>query len=160
MVERYNIHLVGNNPGELSAMNNRLSGFTKANLRADVSFDLHDGVKKITKSKPNYILLDDCYPITQLQKFIDRIRSNSMTRDIPVALLKTSNKSQLLLYGVQDFLLKDSFTGDKVLSAIVNSRKIKRTQRLLYRSFIRTRNRYYSISRKLRQLSVQILKGF
>lgn len=151
MIERYNIHLVGNNPGELSTLNSRLSHYTKANLTADVSFDLHDGIKQIIKTRPNYILLDDCYPINQLQKFLNRMRRNSVTRDIPVALLKTSNKSQLLLNGVQDFLLKDDFTGDKVFSAIINSKKIKRTQRLLYRSFIRTRNRYYSIFQKLKQ---------
>ena len=160
MTERYNIHLVGNNPGELSVLNNRLLRFPKANLRAEVSFDLQDGVKEIARTKPSYIFIDDCFPIVQLQKFIHRLKRNSMTRDIPVALLKTSNRSQLLLSGVQDFLLKDTFSGEKVFNAILNSRKIKRTQRLLYKSFIRTRNRYYSISMKLKQIRREFIMGF
>ena len=115
-------------------------------------------MKEITRTRPNYIFLDDGYPSRQLQKFINRLRRQAVTKDIPVAILKSSNRSQLLINGIQDFLLKENFSAEKVFSAIVNSRKIKRTQRLLFKSFIRTRNRYYSISMRSHRFVQQLVK--
>ena len=105
----YNVMLVGNNPQELSGLEHNLTTYHKTRIMAEVGFDLKDSIARIFKSKPNYILLDDCYPVKQLKRFIRRLRNNQDTFDIPVALLKSSNKSHILVDGIQDFILKENF---------------------------------------------------
>jgi CheY-like chemotaxis protein len=147
----YNVMLVGNNPQELSGLEHNLSVYHKTRFMAEVSFDLKDSIARIFKSKPNYILLDDCYPVIQLKKFIRRLRNNQDTFDIPVALLKSSNKSHILVDGVQDFILKENFSAERLLYAIRNSRRIRRTQIILYKTFKKSRKHFQFIKSTVQQ---------
>ena len=106
--DRYNVFLIGNNPHEISTMESNLSKFHKMDFIADVGFDLRDSLSMVLKKKPNYILLDDCYPVVQVRRFIQRIRNNRQTEEIPIALLKSSNR-HVRIDGIQDFFLKDNF---------------------------------------------------
>lgn len=135
----YNVLLIGNNPQELSGMEHNISSYHKTRFMAEVSFDLKDSFTRIFKSKPSYILLDDCYPVVQLKNFIHRLRSNQNTYDIPIALLKSSNKSHISVDGIQDFILKDNFSPERLLFAIKNSRRIRRTHIILYKTFKKSR---------------------
>jgi len=141
----YNVILVGNNPQELSGMEHNITSYHKTHFIAEVSFDLKDSANRIFKSKPNFILLDDCYPVIQLKKFIKRLRNNQDTYDIPIALLKSSNKSHILVDGIQDFILKENFSPERLLSAIKNSRRIRRTQIILYKTFKKSRKQFQFI---------------
>jgi CheY-like chemotaxis protein len=147
----YNVLIVGNNPKELANFYINLINFEKINFFTDVSFDLSESVTVALKNKPNYILLDDCYPTKHLKRFINRIRNNNKTQDIPVAILKSSNKSQVLVNGIQDFFLKDSFSAERLFYAIGNSRKIRRAQIILYKTYKRSRRQYQNLSDKIRQ---------
>jgi DNA-binding response OmpR family regulator len=148
----YNVLIVGNNPKELAGFYINLISFEKMNFFTDVSFDLTESLAVALKNRPNYILLDDCYPAKQLKKFISRIRNNNRTQHIPVGILKTSNKSQILVNGIQDFFLKDSFSAERLFYAIRNSRKIRRAQIILYKTYKRSRRHYQNLSDKLRDL--------
>jgi len=139
---RYNIFLIGNNPQEMSSMEHNLTQYNKMNFIAEVGFDLRDSIAKVFKNKPSYILLDDFYPVLQIKKFIKRIRQNSKTQNIPIALLKSSNNYHVRVDGIQDFFLKDNFSADRLFYAIKNSRKIRRTQIVLYKSYKKSRRQY------------------
>ena len=131
--DRYNVFLIGNNPQEMALMENNLTKFSKMDFIAEVGFDLRRSISKVFKANPSYILLDDCYPVKQIKKFIKRIRQNSKTQNIPIAILKSSNKYHIRVDDIQEFFLKDSFSPDRLFYAIKNSRKIRRTQIVLYK---------------------------
>ncbi len=149
--DRYNVFLIGNNPQEISSMENNLSKYHKMDFIADVGFDLRDSLSKVFKHRPSYILLDDCYPVVQIKKFIRRIRNNRKTEGIPIALLKSSNQ-YVRVDGIQDFFLKDNFSAERLFYAIRNSRKIRRTQIVLYKSYKKSRRHYHSLKANLKKL--------
>lgn len=148
--DHFSVLLIGNNPQEISSMENNLSRYRKIDFVAYVGFDLRDSISKVLKQKPSYILLDDCYPVVQIKKFIRKIRSNRKTEDIPIALLKSSNQ-YVRVEGIQDFFLKDNFSADRLFYAIRNSRKIRRTQILLYKSYKRSKRHYQSLKTYLKK---------
>lgn len=149
---RYNVFLIGNNPQEISCMEHNISKFHKMDIIAEVGFDLRDSLHKVLRLEPSYILLDDCYPVAQIKKFIRRIRNNTKTKNIPIALLKSSNRS-VRVDGIQDFLLKENFSAERLFYAIRNSRKIRRTQILLYKSYKKSRHHYRSFKAFLGRLT-------
>ncbi|MBS0001252.1 MAG: hypothetical protein KFF73_19865 [Cyclobacteriaceae bacterium] len=146
----YNVLIVGNNPKEMANFYINLVNFERINFFTDVSFDLKESMTVALRNRPNYILLDDCYPAKQLKKFVNRIRNNDKTQDIPVGILKSSNKSQVLVNGIQDFFLKENFTAERLFYAITNSRKIRRAQIILYKTYKRSRKNYQNISDKVK----------
>jgi len=147
----YNVLIVGNNPKELANFYINLINFDRTNFFTDVSFDLKESMSVALRTRPNYILLDDCYPAKQIRKFISRIRNNNKTQDIPVGILKSSNKSQVLVSGIQDFFLKENFSAERLFYAISNSRKIRRAQIILYKTYKRSRRQYKNITEKVRE---------
>ena len=151
----YNVLIVGNNPKEIANFCINLINFDKINFFTDVSFDLKESLSVALKNRPNYILLDDCFPAKQLKKFISRIRQNNKTQDIPVGLLKSSNKTQILVNGIQDFFLKDNFSAERLFYAISNSRKIRRAQIILYKAYKRSRRHYQNISDNVKKFLIQ-----
>jgi CheY-like chemotaxis protein len=148
--DRYNVFLIGNNPQEISTMESNLSKYHKMDFIADVGFDLRDSLSMVFKQKPNYILLDDCYPVLQVRRLIQRIRNNRETEEIPIALLKSSNR-YVRIDGIQDFFLKDNFSAERLFYAIRNSRKIRRTQIVLYKSYKKSRRHYQSLKDYLKK---------
>jgi CheY-like chemotaxis protein len=150
--EKYNVFLIGNNPQEISIMETDLAKFNKIDFIAEVGFDLRKSLNRVFKTNPSYIILDDCYPVIQLKKFIRRIRQNSKTQNIPIAILKSSNKHHLRVDGIQDFFLKDNFSAERLFHAIRNSRKIRRTQIVFYRLNKRRRKQYQNLKYALKNL--------
>ena len=148
--KHYSVFLIGNNPHEMSSMENNISKYHKMNFIADVGFDLRDSLSKVFKQKPSYILLDDCYPVVQIKKFIRKIRNNRKTEGIPIALLKSSNQ-YVRVEGIQDFFLKDNFSADRLFYAIRNSKKIRRTQIVFYKSYKKSRRHYQSLKTYLKK---------
>jgi len=149
---RYSVFLIGNNPQEISLMKTNLTKFNKIDFIAEVGFDLRRSIGRVFKANPSYILLDDCYPVKQIKKFIRRIRQNNKTQNIPIAILKSSNKHHVRVDDIQDFFLKDNFSADRLFHAIRNSRKIRRTQIVLYRLNKKHRRQYQSFKYFLKNL--------
>jgi hypothetical protein len=57
----------------------------------------------------------------------------------------------VLVNGIQDFFLKESFSAERLFYAIPNSRKIRRAQIILYKTYKRSRRHYQNISEKIRE---------
>jgi CheY-like chemotaxis protein len=152
----FNILLVGNNPKEMADFYMNLSKFTKISFLTDVCFDLKESITLALRKKPSYILLDDNYPTKKIRKFIYKIRNNNKTQHIPVGILKSSNKSQILVNGIQDFFLKDNFNADRLFYALSNSRKVRRAQIILYKAYKRSRKQYQLIKDRIRNFTDSI----
>ena len=144
--DNVNVMLIGNNPAEVSGYLSKLSNFKGVRFITTCCFNLRKSFMEIRNWKPHYIVIDDYFPRNQIRKFIRRIRRNVNTQEIPVAILKSSNRS-ILIKGVQDYLLKDSFTPERLYHAIRNSRNIRKAQVILYMTYKRSKRNF----RKIRQ---------
>jgi CheY-like chemotaxis protein len=135
------VMVFGNNPAEMSTFLTPLNRFEGAKFVTDFYFNLKYKYLRIQSLIPEYILIDDCYPRDQIKRFIKKIRRNVRTQEIPIAILKTRN-IPLPFTGVQDYLLKDSFSPERLLYAIRNSRNIRKAQVILYKTYKRSRRQY------------------
>ena len=139
--DNLNVILIGNNPLELSGYLSKLSNFKGVRFITSFRFNLMKSLMDIRNWKPHYIVIDDYFPSDQIRKFIRRIRNNVETQEIPVAILKSSNR-HLPVTGVQDFLLKENFSAERLLNAIRNSRNIRKAQVILYKTYKRSRRHF------------------
>ena len=136
--DNLNVILIGNNPSELSGYLSKLSNFQGVRFITSFRFNLMKSLMEIRKWKPHYIVIDDYFPTRQIRKFVKRIRRNVETQEIPVAILKSNNR-HLPVTGVQDFLLKENFSAERLFNAIRNSRNIRKAQIILYKTCKRSR---------------------
>jgi len=123
--------LVGNNPMFLGKLYQKLKALKNHTFIIDFSFDFKESLMKAFRLRPSVILVDDAVGKGVVRGFIDRINSDRRTRDIPITLLKTSNYRQVVTSGVQDFLLKENLSPERLYHSIMNAVKFKRTARLL-----------------------------
>jgi hypothetical protein len=136
-----NVMMFGNNPAEMSVFLTSLSDFAEAKFITNFYFNLRYRSLRINEAMPEYIVIDDCYPVDQISKFIRKVRRNFKTHSIPVAILKTKN-TPILINDVQDYLLKESLTPERLLHAVRNSRNIRMTQIILYKTYKRSKKHY------------------
>jgi hypothetical protein len=149
--DQVNVMMFGNNPAELSKYLINLSNFQEARFNTNFNFNLRFRHLRLQNLVPEYIVIDDCYPIDQIRKFVRRMRRNVKTHAIPVAILKTSN-TPIFITDVQDFLLKESFTPDRLLHAVRNSRNIRKAQVILYMTYKRSRRQYSRLINSIKKL--------
>lgn len=129
--EALSVLLVGNNPMFLGNLYKNLKALKSKTLIIDFSFDFKESLMKALRLKPSVIMVDDGVGKGTVRRFIDRINSDRRTCDIPITLLKTSNYRQVVTSGVNDFLLKENITADRLYHSIMNAIRFKRTARLL-----------------------------
>ncbi len=123
--------LVGNNPITLGKVYKNLMGIKGYKLMVDFCFDCKKSVMSALRIQPSIIFLDDNLNKKFIRRFIAQINRNKKTKDIHITLLKSSNYKEVIASGVQDFLLKDSITSDRLYHALRNASNFKRTARLL-----------------------------
>ena len=126
--------MIGNNPREMGCLSIHLRNFVWKRFAVNATFDLTEGWKIAQYYKPDYILIDASFGSQLIREFLHQLRSNKNTSSAVVALLKENNHSELIIPGVQDYLLKDNIESDTfafdVLSAIAH--KLKDDQKEVY----------------------------
>lgn len=110
--------IVGNNPIEMTSIYNILVGFRSKSYLTDVCFDLKDSFERISKERPDVLLVDDNLGSNDIHKMVLVLKSNLKTRNIKVILLKSSNRSLQVIDNVDDYILKDSINA-KTLDRII-----------------------------------------
>ncbi len=91
-------------------------------FRIEEAIDGEEGLKKITESKPDLILLDLILPGLDGFEVLERVKDNPSTSSIPVLIL--SNLGQRdeiergLKLGAVDFLVKAHFTPEEIVDKI------------------------------------------
>ncbi|MGK7396395.1 MAG: hypothetical protein ACNS62_17590 [Candidatus Cyclobacteriaceae bacterium M3_2C_046] len=127
--EPLNVLLVGNNPIVLGNIYNYLKNFKGKKFIIDICFDCRESLMKTMKFKPNVILLDDTLNKNYLQKYIDKLNRHKKTAHIPITLLKSSNR-EVITTGIQEYLLKENLSAERLYQTIMNSIRFKKTIRL------------------------------
>ncbi len=134
-IEPINVFLIGNNPIELSNIYEKLKEIRSKTYQTEIGFELRGLFKKIMKFNPACILIDDNVERSYMKKLTLKLASNKHTKDIPITILKNSNRDSYIT-NAEEFLLKDSVTGELLSRSIVNSIRLKKMRTriaLMYR---------------------------
>ncbi len=143
--DNINILLVGNNPIEMSALYEGLQNLKGGITKISTSFSDDDTLKKIASDSPNCIIIDDNLGLKSLKILIDKI--NQLGKEaITITLLKTKN-TQEAIYGVQEYLLKESITPERIYNSLKNAIKFRKTQKYL-------KVKYYTGKKRLKRMFI------
>ena len=110
--ERIPVLIIGNNPIEMTSFYNMLIGNPNKHYLADVCFDVKDSFERITRQRPEVILLDDNLFIDDINKLIRVLSQNAKTKSIKIIVLKSSNWNYTVIDNVDDYILKDTINGN------------------------------------------------
>lgn len=130
-----NVLLVGNNPIDLSRTEEGLGQIQNYRVVIETAFDLSSILERLSKFRPNFILLDDNLGSTGLRLIVQALQTHRKTKNIPVTVLKNSNYVDTINAGVMNYVLKQSITGEVLYTAFMNSLKFKRTQQYLQQAY-------------------------
>ena len=112
--ESMNVLLVGNDPAEISKLYYRINNFKNPLFRIAIAFNLKRIFRRIRRFKPASILIDDRLNRKKLRRLIKRLHRNPNTREIPVTLLKSTNNEVGVGAEIDDFVLKENLTAEKL----------------------------------------------
>jgi hypothetical protein len=117
--------MISNNPHEMGCLNIHLRNFRWKRFAVNTTFDLTEGWKVAQYFKPDYILIEGSFSKEAIKDFISRIRTRKHTAQATIALLKENNHNELLIPGIQDYLLKDNIVSDTFAFDILNAISLK-----------------------------------
>ncbi|MCW5912450.1 MAG: response regulator [Cyclobacteriaceae bacterium] len=137
-----NVLLVGNNPIDLSRTEAGLGQIRSHRVVTETAFDLTSILERLSRFRPNFILLDDNLGSTGLRLIVQALQTHRKTKDIPVTVLKNSNYIDTINAGVMDYVLKQSVTGDVLYTAFMNSLKFRRTQQYLQQAYKKRKGQF------------------
>ena len=124
--------VVGNNPIEMSSILEKLHRVKKRKVVTEIAFDIRSTVERLATFNPNFILIDDNLGNAELLETLNTLTATKKTRHVPITVLKNSNYREILpSAGILDYLLKQNLSTESLYSAIKNSLRLKRTQKLL-----------------------------
>ena len=133
--EPINVLLVGNNPVDLSAIHNLLNNFRERRYITETAFDISGFFRRLLKFTPNFIIIDDNLGNVAVKDLVNKLSTDTKTRDIPITLLKNSNYRDSSATGLMDFMLKDNLSGESVYKSLLNSRRLRKAQVSLYKLY-------------------------
>jgi len=118
--------LIGNNPREMGCLSNFLNQYTWKKFTVTTAFDVTEGLNRFDKFNPDYVMLDEALGHEALQHFTGNIRKKKSLNSTALAILKNTNESELMIPGVQDYLLKSNIYSDTLPLTILNAIKLNR----------------------------------
>lgn len=139
-----NVFLIGNNPIELSSVYDKLKNIKSNIINAEIGFEIKGMLRRIKDFNPAYILIDDNIERVEVKKILKKLTHNSTTRNIPITVLKNSNYKEGFSE-VQDYLLKDDLTPERLSKSILNSIKFKRMQLFVIKKYRRNKSLFLNI---------------
>lgn len=81
-----------------------------ANIESLVAYNGNEALKIVEKEKPSLILLDIMMPEMDGFMFLEKIKNNDLTQNIPVIIITAKDDKESIYKaqktGVQDFILK------------------------------------------------------
>ena len=140
-----NILLVGNHPMDMSTIYDNLASYKKAQLNTDILFDIKEIFARIAKIKPAGILLDDRLGAKELVSVTRQLFRNTSTQDIPVTLIKNSNFNELTSMKVDDYVMRNDVSGDKIYRSFKNSRRFRRTSLFLFKTYRKRKSQFANL---------------
>ena len=143
--ESLKVLLVGNNPIEMSNIYDGLQSLKGKIIQLETSFSDEDTMKKIGMVQPNCIIVDDNLGLKPLKILVDKI--NGLGKEaLSITLLKSDNRQEIIS-GVQEYLLKEGITPERIYHALINAIRFQKTQKFL-------KLKYYTGKRKLKRMFI------
>lgn len=122
-----NVLLIGNNPIDLHSIKNELEASQRSPFQIETAFDQKGVVQRLNHFRPAHILIDDNIGKRLLKNILDFLRTNNITRNVPITLLKNSNSETIgNTWGV-DFMLKTNLSPQIFKAAFRNSERFMKT---------------------------------
>lgn len=135
--EPLNVLLIGNNPIDLRKTLEKLNQLHGRRIITEIAFDLKSLVERLMNFTPSFIIIDDNIGRAELAHAVDTLSKSKKTRDVPITVLKNSNYNESSPIGILDYVLKQNFSAESLVSTLKNSLKFKRTQLLLHQAYER-----------------------
>ena len=135
--EPLNVLLIGNNPIDLRKTLEKLNQLHGRRIITEIAFDLKSLVERLMNFTPSFIIIDDNIGRAELAHAVDTLGKSKKTRDVPITVLKNSNYNESSPIGILDYVLKQNFSAESLVSTLKNSLKFKRTQLLLHQAYER-----------------------
>jgi hypothetical protein len=129
--QRARVLVVGNSPIELNGLFEKLNVLEKGLIVAETAFDLKSAYARLARFKPQFILIDDNVGTAALKIIVQRLTKLSITRNVPITILKSSNYQETIQTSVFNFVLKQNLNAESLYRALMNSTKFQLAQQQL-----------------------------
>lgn len=139
-----NVFLIGNNPIELSSVYEKLQNIKSNIFNAEIGFEFDGLFNRIKRFNPSCILIDDNIERVKIKKLLKKLTHNSLTKNIPVTVLKNSNYKEGFSEA-QDYLLKEDLTSEKLSRSILNSIRFRRMQLFVVKKYRKNKSLLLSL---------------
>lgn len=156
--EKLRVLLIGNNPIQMGSLFKDLSDYAEVRYMAETSFTVEDSLKKIQRTRPHCIVIDDSLEPKAIKDLVEAISNEEVLQDIPITLLKDSNYKSRGYNGIQDFLLKDGLSIEQFSKSIVNAIKFRKSHLSLYRSYKKGKSKVNSLLEKRQNKLTQVIE--
>ncbi|MGB3183875.1 MAG: hypothetical protein WBB45_20955 [Cyclobacteriaceae bacterium] len=127
--------LISNNPLELSKVYEVIQQVKDRKISLVTSFSMSESVEKAALLRPDCIIIDDTFEKAQIEDMVRRVTSRKRTSHASFALLKSSNYGLVAANGIQEFLLKDDLSPEKLVRTILSAMRLRQSQSFLVRTY-------------------------
>jgi hypothetical protein len=104
-------------------------------IRLVTAFSMAESVEKASLSQPDCIIVDDTFKKEQIESMVSQITNRKRTNHASFALLKSTNYGLSAANGIQEFLLKDDLSPEKLVRTILSAMRLRQTQAYLVRTY-------------------------
>lgn len=136
-LEHMNILMIGNNPIELSNVDESVANFSRGALKTTFLFDFTKLTDSIKNINPAGVFIDDKLNIEDIKRAIFRLHRNKNTAHIPVTIIKSSNFANYPNLGADDFILNSAITGKAIYKSVLNGKRFRKS-RIYFKKVYRT----------------------
>jgi DNA-binding NarL/FixJ family response regulator len=141
LIGELSVLVMGNNPGDLGAVFEKLSGMRENKIVTEIVFNLKTAINTLRKFNPDFILIDDNIGKVELNDSVKKLLHFRKTKTIPITILKNSNYQEAISSGVLNYVLKSNLNAESLLSALKNSRKFRQTETYLRQAYRKRKGR-------------------
>lgn len=147
----WKILIVGNNPIELSQVNDQLHQIEEPGIMTEMAFDDQSTFQRLTVFPAQHIILDDNIGMDTMKNVVARLKRRTLR--IAITVLKNSNYEETLGSGAINYVLKKSLSSKLLHGELINSIHFQKSQALWERSY---RKRQGHMTRLIRMATIQI----
>ncbi|MBS1545714.1 MAG: hypothetical protein JST14_18900 [Bacteroidetes bacterium] len=123
-LEQWKILLVGNNPMEMSMVQEKLKSIRHKTVLTEMAFDALTVYERIGSFVPEHVLIDDNVGRASINEMIMRMKRPGR---VPVTVLKNSNYEEVGIWGVSNYVMKHNLTSQHLYLELLNSQRFVQT---------------------------------
>lgn len=127
--------LISNNPLEMSKIYDIIRQVKDRQIRLVTAFSLSETVDKASREQPDCIIIDDSFARKEIESMVQKVTKRKRSQYASFALLKSNNYRQAAANGIQEFMLKDDLSPEKLVRSILNAMKLRKTQTYLLHTY-------------------------